>query len=702
MIYLIMNNREMEVFVYRWDYIHHTIYGSLPNGLRLEVSGFIPWEYVPSGESHRSIEMKTLVGSVPICMSKVPSLHPNAIVQFLSTRGLYQTGWVLVDEADVHGKVIRCKYTQLRSSPRMDVPDLHVISFDIEAYSANNTFPNPALQEDKIICISCVSNQNGTRSFSGSEDTFVGEFFRYIMDADMIVGYNTHGFDWRYLLTRHKLDHSSKYKDIPSEIVVKSWSSSAFKNNDLHYISIPGIICLDIYSYIQRSFKIDDYRLDTVSQYFDAGKKIDMPIDKMWRAYEQGNVADIVKYCEQDCQLVLDIIAKSGMINDVMALSRVTYTPAELLFTSGQQVRIRSMLTNECIKYGYVDDFKYSEPEPYQGAYVIEPVPGIYDHCACMDFASLYPSIIIAENICYSTYQNGTFNKEIFGIIPNLIKRLVEERNAIRHRHELRAYANALKVCANSIYGVFGAKGKLCLMPAAARVTQVGRESLEKAVAYLNAHGYKVIYGDTDSCIYTNGRHMPDDEHIKLAEQVTNLFASPIQMKFECAYKRFLVLGKKMYITMDQDNRIRYKGVVPARRDSSKFIVDSYIDIAERVMTNTNFRDHCRSIICSIAALPREKFIIKKTYNGPYKLVNYPLEVYNRRYGPLKQGETVWVIVSHGTSLGDRLRPANSNSDIDYLWYLQKLVNPIDLIMSSTKKVFRMKHNIELYSDDDD
>ncbi len=687
-----MNHKQMDLFVYRWDYYRNTIYGSSTNGNYVEVSGFIPWEYVGGG----SVPMKTLLGSRTVYVQRVPAIHADAVVQFLSSKKLCRTGWIVIEHPDVIGKCIKCTANQITASPRMDMPEFHTIAFDIEAYSLDRTFPNPGVDGNKIICISTVSSRNGAKTFSGDESTFVGDFYKYILDADadIVVGYNTHGFDWRYITTRHEVPSFSKYPRVACANITKSWSSSAYQNVDVSYLSIPGIIVVDLYSYCGRNFKIDDYRLNTVAQYFKLGSKLEMPVEKMWADYERGEIHDIIDYCVQDCQLVLDIVQASGMINDVMALSRVTYTAIDELFTSGQQNRIRAMLKSECIKYGYVDNFEYNDSEPYQGAYVIEPDAGMYDHCACMDFASLYPSIIISENICYSTYRNGDFDKTIFGVIPNLVRRLIDERNAIRDNPALKAYSNALKVCANSIYGVFGAKGKLNLMPAASKITRVGRESLEKAVRCLNTNGYHVIYGDTDSCIYTNGRRMSDEDHINIAGEVTKLFQEPMQMKFENSFKRFLVLGKKMYITLDYDDNIVYKGVVPARRDSSKFVVDVYKDISARVIKDIRFRDHCREVIRTISELPRESFIMKKTYNGPYKGENYPLEIYNRRYGPLGKGQDVWVIVSHGGSLGDRLRPANSDEPIDYRWYLEKLVNPIDLLMSTTEKVFRIKHNI--------
>jgi hypothetical protein len=148
---------------------------------------------------------------------------------------------------------------------------------------------------------------------------------------------------------------------------------------------------------------------------------------------------------------------------------------------------------------------------------------------------------------------------------------------------------------------------------------------------------------------------------------------------------------------MDYEDQIKYKGVLPARRDNCKFVVNTYKEIVEMIMKDRKFRDKIRDIIRHVDTISSDMFTMKKTYNGPYKILNYPLEVYNRAYGPLKKGETFFVFVSNGKALGERMRPLSSSDPIDYMWYLQRLVKPIDLIMAASGKVFRMKHNIELY-----
>lgn len=665
----------MKIFVYKWEYRDFVIYGCTPDG-NIVVRNFVPyrWKASPLGTK----VLKHLRGSKPIPVVKVPARHPQALLQFLARYDLPQCGWVDVPQLGV----VQAK--DIVRVNRQDIPNLHVISFDIETYSSTGGFPDPSRDEDVIICIGTVSNHHGPRSFIGED---LREFYQYLQTAHVVIGYNTHGFDWRYILTR--------YTAPVGTWVQHKWSSSACQLVDISYLSMPNILCLDLYHYCKRTFKIDDYRLNTVASYFGLDGKLDLKYDAIWRCYEAGDIATIVTYCERDCQLVLDIMERCEMLAGLFALAQVTHTPAEHLFTLGQQIRVKNMLYVECAKYGYLAEFKRGDSVPYEGAMVVDPVPGLYEHCACMDFASLYPSIIVSENICYSTYdsERHSFDQDKFGIIPNLITKLVQEREAVKHRSP--AYANALKICANSIYGVFGASGDLNLTAAAAYVTRVGRESLHRAIEYLESKGFRVIYGDTDSCIYTKGQPLTEQEHRHLASEVTALFRNPMRMQYENSFRKFLVIGKKMYITLD-DDKIRYKGVMAARRESCSFALELYREITMRVMKGIQFRDYTRERIRTIRTLPRSAFVLKKTYNGPYKLENYPLEVYNRRYGPLAPNETFFVIVSFGTTLGDRLRPADGDDPIDYQWYLKHLVNPIDAVMEAAGKVFRFANNIEL------
>ena len=87
-------------------------------------------------------------------------------------------------------------------------------------------------------------------------------------------------------------------------------------------------------------------------------------------------------------------------------MSRVTGVPFNYLLARGQQIKVVSQLFRKAIEHDFVVPAMKSEvaDEQYEGATVIEPIKGYYDvPIATLDFASLYPSIMMAHNLCYST-----------------------------------------------------------------------------------------------------------------------------------------------------------------------------------------------------------------------------------------------------------------------------------------------------------
>jgi DNA polymerase elongation subunit (family B) len=142
----------------------------------------------------------------------------------------------------------------------------------------------------------------------------------------------------------------------------------------------------------------------------------------------RGNAADraiIAKYCLQDCDLVMELFIKLEILNNSIAMAHVCSVPVSYIFTRGQGIKIESLIFKECRKVDQLIEVMESssrdvEPEPnvdadsdvpdevedtYEGAIVLEPHTGIYidDPVTADDFASLYPSSIISENISHDT-----------------------------------------------------------------------------------------------------------------------------------------------------------------------------------------------------------------------------------------------------------------------------------------------------------
>ena len=152
--------------------------------------------------------------------------------------------------------------------------------------------------------------------------------------------------------------------------------------------------------------------------------------------FHRGSAADRAKvaaYCIQDCVLVRDLYKKLDVFNNAMAMANACSVPIPYIFTRGQGIKIESLIFKECYERGQCVKVLPTTPfgststqaeESYEGAIVLEPAPGIYydSPIGVADFASLYPSTIISENISYDTlvwvkdyYMNGSFKQFALG-----------------------------------------------------------------------------------------------------------------------------------------------------------------------------------------------------------------------------------------------------------------------------------------------
>lgn len=96
-------------------------------------------------------------------------------------------------------------------------------------------------------------------------------------------------------------------------------------------------------------------------------------------------------------------------------MARVTGVPFNYLLSRGQSIKVLSQLFRKANDEGYVVPSLKGEgtDEQYEGATVIEPHKGYYKvPIATLDFASLYPSIMMAHNLCYTTLlDKGTIDR---------------------------------------------------------------------------------------------------------------------------------------------------------------------------------------------------------------------------------------------------------------------------------------------------
>ena len=330
-------------------------------------------------------------------------------------------------------------------------------------------------------------------------------------DPDIITGYNIFGFDFAYLYDRgielgckDVFDSIGRLKDYMAEYRQSRLSSSALGDNLMRYIDMPGRTLIDMMKVIQRDHKLDSFKLDTVASHFMDMNKHDVSPQQIFDLYRTGtadNIAKIADYCIQDCALCNKLIMKLETMASNIGMANVCSVPLSYIFMRGQGVKIFSLIAKECKKQGYLvptvnkivdNDQIVDADEGYEGAIVLDPKTGIYidTPIAVLDYASLYPSSMISENLSHDcivldskydnlegiTYQEVEYdlygineegekkvvgtkickyaqpkNDESRGILPNILIHLLRQRKATKKRIDMKKII--VRGCSESIIG---------------------------------------------------------------------------------------------------------------------------------------------------------------------------------------------------------------------------------------------------------
>jgi DNA polymerase elongation subunit (family B) len=385
---------------------------------------------------------------------KVHETSANPILQMVSLRDIPMSGWVdfskrCPEPVPEDQKITVCddeyiiKWKNLNKSDRVDQIVPKCMAFDMEV---NSEFTNQMPSDrpgDCVFQISCVIKEKGkqrrkillslkakdmklsdselltdveVRLFDKEKDLLAGFMDLVATEKpNVMTGFNIFGFDIEYAMKRSvRFFLADDFKligfnrETPARIEEIKWSSSAYKNQVFKFINWEGILLIDLLPIIQRDYKMDTYSLKKVTAFFlnDNTKDPVTPKD-IFKAYKTREKMDVVgKYCIQDSDLCIELMDHLHTWVALSAMSKVCNVSMFTLYTQGQQIRLYSQVYKYCLKDNTVVDnngYEAKTNERYRGAHVIEPVPGFYERVVPVDFSSLYPSLIIAYNICYST-----------------------------------------------------------------------------------------------------------------------------------------------------------------------------------------------------------------------------------------------------------------------------------------------------------
>jgi len=388
------------------------------------------------------------------CYLKVHETSASPILQMVSLKNLPMAGWIMFDNAKQvieDQKITSCdyefivKWKDLKRSNRIDQVKPKILAFDIEVNSEFiNKFPDNR-PRDAIFQISCVIesyedkkklllslkakdmnlkeskllNDVKVQLYENEEELLL-DFMRLINfeKPNVITGFNIFGFDIEYIMKRcvrfclsDELKSIGFNKETPAQIEKVKWSSSAYKNQEFNFLNWEGILLLDLLPLIKRDYKLDTYTLKNVASIFlNIETKDPVTYKDIFTAYRTREKLDIVgKYCVQDSNLCIELIKYFHSWIALAEMAKVCNVSMFTLYTQGQQIKIYSQIYKYCLKQNIVvnsDGYQTKANERYTGAYVHEPIADYYENVVPLDFCCMYPSIMIAQNICYSTFAN--------------------------------------------------------------------------------------------------------------------------------------------------------------------------------------------------------------------------------------------------------------------------------------------------------
>lgn len=528
-----------------------------------------------------------------------------------------------------------------------------------------------------------IRGLNGVEFYEYSDEATmfvnIGQFIR-TTDPDIVTGYNINGFDVPYLMNRAKTlgVFQGPFSDL-SRLIGKTcypaattFKSRAYGTKKSFLMHMPGRITVDLYQWMNREKKLRSYSLNAVSEEFLGDKKEDVHYSMIYPLYK-GTDADrarIYKYCFKDTKLPLDILKKLLIFTNSVEMCRTVGVPMRWLLEKGQQAKTRSVLFRAAGPAGFCVPTKPPKREPYTGAVVLQPKAGFYTvPIVVLDFVSLYPSIMQAHNLCYTTFfwlkdaqrlglrypedytippgaegSHGFVKPHIrLGLLPAILESILTRRrlaktdmgNAKKAGNTQLAEIMdgrqlALKITANSVYGYTSAN-QLPLTYIAAAVTAFGRDLIKFTEAEIKREfNADIIYGDTDSVMINFG-DVTMERAMELGKAASNFmrpkYTKPLDCAWEKCYYPFLLIEKKRYAGLfwtkpNAHDKSDYKGIEVVRRDWTLFCTEVLTQGLHCLLNDKNIQGviDCVHKACSdmlTGQVDISKLILSKGFTKP-------------------------------------------------------------------------------------
>ncbi|MGY2681023.1 DNA polymerase II [Pseudomonas tolaasii] len=456
-------------------------------------------------------------------------------------------------------------------------------------------------------------------------------------DPDAIIGWNVVQFDLRVL---H--EHAQRL-NVPLMLgrgdEPMAWREHGSRNH--YFAAAAGRLIIDgIEALRSATWSFESFSLENVAQtLLGEGKDISTPyqrMDEINRMFAEDKPA-LARYNLKDCELVTRIFEKTELLKFLLERASVTGLPVD---RSGGSVAAFTHLYMPLMhRQGFVaPNLGDKPPQASPGGFVMDSRPGLYESVLVLDYKSLYPSIIRSflidpvglieglkhpdDSASVEGFRGARFSRTRH-CLPSIVTRVSEGREAAKREHNA-PLSQALKIIMNAFYGVLGSSGcRFFDTRLASSITMRGHQIMRQTRELVEAQGYEVIYGDTDSTfVWLGSAHSGEDasrigralvQHVNdwWRAHLHNAFGlqSALELQYETHFSRFLMPtirgaeegSKKRYAGLvvrdDGSEDMVYKGLETVRSDWSPLARQFQQELYRRIFHRQPHQDYIRDYV---------------------------------------------------------------------------------------------------------
>ncbi len=545
-------------------------------------------------------------------------------------------------------------------------------------------------------------------------EAFIEQVKKY--SPDILVGYFSDGFDLPYIKSR-----AEKLK-LKLNLGIDN-SQPTFSRGNMLTGKIKGIVHIDLLRFIRNAYsqylQSETLSLNDVSEEILGEKKVDLkPLEEVAK-----NKIDWEKFYEynlKDSELTYRLLEK--VYRDLSEIIKITKEPMFNTSRSTMAGNFEDFLIHNLDKFNEIPEKKPYNPEigerrkreKYQGAFVFQPQPGLYENIGFFDFSSMYASVIVSYNLSKSTcIQEKTKNsyiseingKKVYfkketGFIPELLKEIITLRRKFKEEYNknpetiLRVRSNAFKLIANAAYGYQGFFGaRYYSLEAAASTAYFARENIKKAIKIFKDNNFKPVYSDTDSIAVLLG-NKSKKQSLDLLKKINKNLPGIMELDLEGFFKRGIWVtkrtgdfgAKKKYALLDNSGKIKIRGFETVRRDWCQLSRETQSKVINLVLKNGNEKK----------AIEYIKKIIKEIKSREVKLKDLIIKTQLKK--PISEYKSISPHVIAAKKMKELNIPVNQGTLIEYFIAQPEKNTKSKLVREKVKlPIEKANYDIEYY-----